>query len=104
MASSFADPDDFGDMLSLSDVAKLLGVHLGTARRYAREGVIPTHRAARTALLRPQGRTDGLHPRPTQRARGRRRSRTRQTTRPRTGRRDVVDIGRAKTASSRVCL
>jgi len=47
MASSFADPDDFGDMLSLSDVAKLLGVHLGTARRYAREGVIPTHRLPR---------------------------------------------------------
>lgn len=44
MANSFADPDDFGDMLSLSDVAKLLGVHLGTARRYARDGVIPTHR------------------------------------------------------------
>ena len=47
MASSFADPDDFGDMLSLSDVAKLLGVHLGTARRYAREGIIPTHRLPR---------------------------------------------------------
>ena len=44
MVNSFADPDDFGDMLSLSDVAKLLGVHLGTARRYARDGVIPTHR------------------------------------------------------------
>jgi excisionase family DNA binding protein len=42
--ATFADLDDFGDMLSLSDVAKILGVHLNTAQRYAREGVIPTHR------------------------------------------------------------
>ena len=42
--ATLADLDDFGDMLSLSDVAKILGVHLNTAQRYAREGVIPTHR------------------------------------------------------------
>lgn len=42
--ATFADLDDFGDMLSLSDVARILGVHLNTAQRYAREGVIPTHR------------------------------------------------------------
>lgn len=39
-----ADPNDFGEMLSLRDVAKILGVHLNTAHRYAREGVIPAHR------------------------------------------------------------
>lgn len=42
--SEFPDLNDFSDMLSLSDVAKILGVHLNTAQRYAREGVIPTHR------------------------------------------------------------
>ena len=35
-----ADPDDYGEMLSISDVAAILGVHADTARRYAREGVI----------------------------------------------------------------
>lgn len=33
--------DDFGDLLGVEDVAQLLGVHLDTARRYVREGVIP---------------------------------------------------------------
>lgn len=42
--TEFADLDDFGDMLSMSDVAKILGVHINTAQRYARQGVIPTHR------------------------------------------------------------
>lgn len=36
--------DDFGDVLGMSDVAKILGVHLDTARRYVREGVVPSHR------------------------------------------------------------
>jgi excisionase family DNA binding protein len=44
MAKPAADLDDFGDMLSLPDVAKILGVHINTAQRYARQGVIPTHR------------------------------------------------------------
>lgn len=39
-----ADPNDFGDLLSMSDVAQLLDVHINTAQRYAREGVIPAHR------------------------------------------------------------
>lgn len=39
-----ADPDDFGDVLSLSDTAKLLGVGMATVERYAREGLIPAHR------------------------------------------------------------
>lgn len=41
-----ADPNDFGDMLSMSDVAQLLDVHINTAQRYAREGIIPAHRLA----------------------------------------------------------
>ncbi len=35
-----ANPDDYGEMLSIADVAAVLGVHPDTARRYAREGVI----------------------------------------------------------------
>lgn len=35
-----ADPDDYGEMLSIADVAAILGIHPDTARRYAREGVI----------------------------------------------------------------
>lgn len=33
--------DDFGDILGVEDLAELLGVHLDTARKYVREGVIP---------------------------------------------------------------
>jgi hypothetical protein len=33
-------PEDYGEMLSIGDVAAILGVHPDTARRYAREGVI----------------------------------------------------------------
>ena len=39
-----ADPDDFGSMLTLADAAQILGVHVDTARRYAKEDVIPAHR------------------------------------------------------------
>ena len=35
-----ANPDDYGEMLSVADVAAILGVHPDTARRYAREGVV----------------------------------------------------------------
>ena len=35
-----ANPDDYGEMLSIADVAAILGVHPDTARRYARERVI----------------------------------------------------------------
>ena len=35
-----ADPDDYGEMLSITDVAAILGIHPDTARRYARDGVI----------------------------------------------------------------
>lgn len=35
-----ANPDDFGELLSVTEVAAILGVHVDTARRYAREGVI----------------------------------------------------------------
>lgn len=35
-----ANPDDYGEMLSIGDVAAILGIHPDTARRYAREGVI----------------------------------------------------------------
>lgn len=39
-----ADPNDFGELLSTSDVAKILGVNLNTVQRYIREGAIPAHR------------------------------------------------------------
>jgi excisionase family DNA binding protein len=42
--TTFADPSDYGRLLSLRDVAAILGVHLNTAQRYARHGVIPAHR------------------------------------------------------------
>lgn len=32
--------NEFGELLSVTDVAAILGVHPDTARRYAREGVI----------------------------------------------------------------
>lgn len=35
-----ANPDDYGEMLAIADVAAILGIHPDTARRYAREGVI----------------------------------------------------------------
>lgn len=35
-----ANPDDYGEMLSIADVAAILGIHPDTARRYAREGVV----------------------------------------------------------------
>lgn len=35
-----ANPDDYGELLSVKDVAAILGVHPDTARRYAREGVV----------------------------------------------------------------
>lgn len=35
-----ANPDDYGEMLSVADVAAILGIHPDTARRYAREGTI----------------------------------------------------------------
>lgn len=44
--ATFADLDDFGYLPFVSDVAKILGVHLKTVPRYAREGDIPTHRLA----------------------------------------------------------
>jgi hypothetical protein len=34
------NPDDYGEMLSIADVAAILGIHPDTARRYARTGVI----------------------------------------------------------------
>lgn len=47
MSEHFADPDDFGELLSTSDVAKILGVNLNTAQKYVREGKIPSHRLNR---------------------------------------------------------
>lgn len=35
-----ADPGDFGELLSVTDAAAILGVHPDTARRYARQGII----------------------------------------------------------------
>lgn len=35
-----SNPDDYGEMLKIDEVAAILGVHPDTARRYAREGVI----------------------------------------------------------------
>ena len=35
-----ANPDAYGEMLSITEVAAILGIHPDTARRYAREGVI----------------------------------------------------------------
>lgn len=43
-AGELADPNDFGELLSTSDVAKILGVNLNTVQRYFRQGVIPAHR------------------------------------------------------------
>jgi excisionase family DNA binding protein len=42
--SSPADPNDYGELLWLTDVAAILGVHHTTVYRYAREGKLPTHR------------------------------------------------------------
>ena len=39
-----ADPDDYGSMLTLADAAQILGVHVDTARRYAKDEIIPAHR------------------------------------------------------------
>lgn len=39
-----ADPDEFGDMLTAADAAKLLGVGVDTIRQHARAGRIPAHR------------------------------------------------------------
>lgn len=36
--------DDFGDVMSLSDVAQLMGFHLETVREWARKGQIPARR------------------------------------------------------------
>lgn len=36
--------DDFGDVMSLSDVAQLMGLHLETVRDWARQGHIPARR------------------------------------------------------------
>lgn len=39
-----ADLERYGALLSLDDVAEILGVHPHTAERYARDGLIPAHR------------------------------------------------------------
>lgn len=44
MSEEYGDPDDFGELLSTADVAKLLGLNLNTVQRYVKEGLIPSHR------------------------------------------------------------
>ncbi len=44
MARRPANLDAFGPMLTLADVAAVLGVHVDTARRYVKSGGLPAHR------------------------------------------------------------
>ena len=44
MARRPANLDAFGPMLTLADVAAVLGVHVDTARRYVKTGGLPAHR------------------------------------------------------------
>lgn len=44
MSEEYGDPDDFGELLSTADVAKLLGLNLNTVQRYVKQGLIPSHR------------------------------------------------------------
>lgn len=39
-----ANPDDFGELLTIADTAAILGIHIDTARAHARNGVLPAHR------------------------------------------------------------
>lgn len=43
-----ANPDDFGELLSITDAAAILGVHPDTARRYARQGTIRARKLPHT--------------------------------------------------------
>lgn len=43
--------DDYGDVLSLADVAVILGRHVETARLWARTGQLPARRVGRSYVV-----------------------------------------------------
>lgn len=43
--------DDYGDVLTLADVAAIMKVHLETVRLWAREGKLPAKRAGRSYFI-----------------------------------------------------
>lgn len=52
--------DDYGDVLTLADVAVILGWHLETVRLWARQGKLPARKAERQYLVLKKDLVDWL--------------------------------------------